>query len=128
MRRFAFQEKAWSNFIADGWTRYGLHCWVIHDMRQRRPPVKQKSARTTAKRSGCKVTVEFAPSLYAEIEKAAAVPSITRSTLIRSAVQEYLEKLHWNEFEKQLAEGYIANASQARETAEAFSGVDPNLQ
>ena len=93
-------------------------------MRQRRPPVKQKSARTTAKRSGRKVTVEFARNLYAEIEKAAAVHLITRRTLIRSALQEYPEKLHWNEFEKQLAEGYIGNASQAREAAQDFANID----
>ncbi len=83
--------------------------------------------KVAAKRAGRKVTVEFPATLYAETERATAQLSINRSTLIRSAVQEYLDKWRREEFQKQLAEGYVANASQAREIAEAFSHVDSEL-
>ena len=45
----------------------------------------------------------------------------------RPSLQEYLDKLRKKELETELAEGYIANASHARETAEAFSHVDLEL-
>jgi metal-responsive CopG/Arc/MetJ family transcriptional regulator len=94
--------------------------------------MKARRSRTKAKRSvsaraGRKVIVEFPATLYAETERATTELSINRSTLIRSAVREYLDKWHREELEKELAEGYSANASQARETAEAFSHVDSKL-
>jgi metal-responsive CopG/Arc/MetJ family transcriptional regulator len=93
--------------------------------------MKARTSRTTAKppkafahRAGRKVIVELSASLYTETEKATAQLSINRSTLIRSALEEYLDKLRKKELESELAEGYIANASHAHETAEAFSHVD----
>jgi len=86
-----------------------------------------KPAKALAHRAGRKVIVELPASLYAETEKATAQLSINRSTLIRSALQEYLDKWRKVELESELAEGYIANASQARQTAEAFSQIDSEL-
>ena len=83
--------------------------------------------RRTAPRAGRKIIVEFPATLYTATEKATSELSINRSTLIRCAVQEYLDRLRVQELEKELAEGYLANASQARETAEAFSHVDSEL-
>jgi metal-responsive CopG/Arc/MetJ family transcriptional regulator len=71
--------------------------------------------------------VEFPAALYAETERAIKQLSINRSTLIRSAVQEFLEKWHRRELEKELAEGYVANARQARAVAQDFSHVDSEL-
>ncbi len=93
-------------------------------MKPRRSP---KSRNITAKRTARKIIVEFPPALYAETKKATAGRAINRSTLIRTAVQEYLDKLRREELEKQLAEGYLANARQAGETAETFSYVDSEL-
>ncbi|MFZ0888832.1 MAG: hypothetical protein WA005_10295 [Candidatus Binataceae bacterium] len=88
---------------------------------------RTKARRIAATRAGRKVIVEFPATLYTEIEKAMTELSMNRSALIRSAVREYLDKRHREELEKELAEGYVANASQARETAEAFSHVDSEL-
>jgi metal-responsive CopG/Arc/MetJ family transcriptional regulator len=86
-----------------------------------------KPPKAFAHRAGRKVIVELPASLYAETEKAIAQLSINRSHLIRSALQEFLDKLRKKELESELADGYIANASQARQTAEAFSRVDSEL-
>jgi metal-responsive CopG/Arc/MetJ family transcriptional regulator len=86
-----------------------------------------KTPKVLVNRAGRKVIVELPASLYAETEKAITQLSINRSNLIRSAIQEYLDKLRKKELENELAEGYIANASLARETAEAFSQVDSDL-
>jgi metal-responsive CopG/Arc/MetJ family transcriptional regulator len=86
-----------------------------------------KIKRIAATRAGRKIIVEFPATLYTETEKATTELSINRSTLIRCAVREYLDKLRREELDKELAEGYVANASQARETAEAFSHVDSEL-
>jgi len=99
-------------------------------MRTRQSPAKSKTGRfkrTNTIRASRKVIVDFPADLYAATEKATGQLSINRSTLIRSAVGEYLEKLQREELEKQLAEGYIANARQARETAEAFRHVNAEL-
>ena len=93
--------------------------------RQRRARARETTA--AARRGGRKVIVEFSASLYAETERATVQLSINRSALIRSAVQEFLDKWHREELEKQMAEGYLANARQARETAQAFSHVDSEL-
>jgi metal-responsive CopG/Arc/MetJ family transcriptional regulator len=88
---------------------------------------RTKVKRMDAARAGRKVIVEFSQSLYMETEKATSELSMNRSALIRSAVREYLDKRRMQELERELAEGYLANASQARETAEAFSHVDSEL-
>jgi mRNA interferase MazF len=88
---------------------------------------RKKDKRVAAARTGRKVIVEFPATLYIETEKAKTELSMNRSTLIRSAVREYLDRWRREELENELAEGYVANASQARETAEAFSHVDSEL-
>jgi len=88
---------------------------------------RAKAAKAAARAASRKVIVEFPASLYAETERATQQLSINRSTLIRSAVREFLDKWRREELEKQLAEGYVANARQARETAQAFSRVDSEL-
>jgi metal-responsive CopG/Arc/MetJ family transcriptional regulator len=96
-------------------------------MKSRTTRRKPKLPKAFARRAGRKVIVELPASLYAETEKATTQLSINRSVLIRSALQEYLDKWRREKLEKELAEGYIANASQARETAEAFAHVDAEL-
>ena len=90
---------------------------------------RQMTARkkTIAMRASRKVIIDFPAALYAQTEAATAALSINRSTLIRSAVEDFLHRLRRDKLEKELAEGYIANASQARQTAEDFSHVDAEL-
>ncbi len=96
----------------------------MKDRKSRRTP---KPPKALAHRAGRKVIVELPAGLYAKTEKAMAQLSINRSNLIRSALQEYLDKLRKKELETELAEGYIANGFHARETAEAFSHIDLEL-
>ncbi len=102
-------------------------------MKARQSPSRPKVTKMASRRGGHnrggghKVIVEFSAALYAETERATAQLSVSRSSLIRAAVEEYLDKRRREELDKELAEGYIANASQARETAEAFSHVDSEL-
>ena len=96
-------------------------------MKTRESRTRQEATKVAARRSGHKVIVEFPADLYTETERATRYLSISRSSLIRSAVQEYLDRWRNEELEKELAEGYVANASQARETAEEFSHVDSEL-
>lgn len=96
-------------------------------MKARTSRKRPKPPKVFARRVGRKVIVELPAGLYAETEKATAQLSINRSALIRSALQEYLDKWRREKLEKELAEGYVANASQARETAEAFSHVDSEM-
>ncbi len=96
-------------------------------MRARQKRTRDKAERRIARRAGRKVIVEFPAALFAETERATRQLSINRSTLIRSAVREFLDKWQREELEKQLAEGYVANARVARETAQAFSHVDSEL-
>lgn len=84
-------------------------------------------ARAAAQPASRKVIVEFPIGLYVETEKMTSELSISRSALIRSAVQAFLGQRGREKLEKELAEGYVANASQARQTAKDFSNVDSEL-
>jgi hypothetical protein len=81
----------------------------------------------TAARPIKKVVIDFPVPLYRETEWAVNELSINRSNLIRSAVESFVADLRRQKLEKELAAGYIANASQARETAEDFAHVDADL-
>jgi len=91
------------------------------------PMAHRRASRAATKPASRKVIVEFPIGLYAATERATNELSISRSTLIRSAVQELLEKLHREKLAKELAEGYVANAREARHTAKEFSHVDSEL-
>ena len=90
-----------------------------------RPSRLQPNARKArAPRAVHKVIVEFPAALYRETARATAELATNRGTLIRTAVQEYLARLRREELENELAKGYVANASQACETAQAFADAD----
>jgi metal-responsive CopG/Arc/MetJ family transcriptional regulator len=82
------------------------------------------TGRTTGKRTAPpasrKIIVEFPAALYAATERATAELSTNRSVLVRSAVAEYLARLRREKLDHELAEGYQANAAQARRMAEEF--------
>ena len=86
-----------------------------------------KASKASIHRVGRKIIVELPAALYARTEQATSQLSVNRSALIRSALQEYLDKWQRQRLESDLAEGYIANAGHARDVAEAFSNVDAEL-
>ena len=61
-----------------------------------------------------KIIIEFPAALFAATERATAELSTSRSALIRAAVADYLARLRKEKFDAELAEGYRANALQAR--------------
>jgi metal-responsive CopG/Arc/MetJ family transcriptional regulator len=85
---------------------------------------RPRAKRISSKSRGRKIIVDFPADLYLATEKAMARLSIDRSKLIRAAVAAYLAKLHQEDLERQLAEGYLANAQQAREIAQEFEPID----
>jgi metal-responsive CopG/Arc/MetJ family transcriptional regulator len=53
--------------------------------------------------------------------------AINRSELIRRAVEQYLEALQQAKLEQELAEGYVANAAQAKSVCQEFTYVDGDI-
>jgi metal-responsive CopG/Arc/MetJ family transcriptional regulator len=89
--------------------------------------VRTRATRAAVQPASRKVIVEFPIGLYAETERMTNELSISRSALIRSALQEFLARRSRDKLERELAEGYTANAFQARQTANEFSNVDSEL-
>ncbi len=71
-----------------------------------------------------KVIIEFPEDLLKRTEEAASELSTDRSKLIRSAVEHFLNGQLKSDLERQLAEGYVANAKMDRQVAEEFAYVD----
>lgn len=74
-----------------------------------------------------RIAVEFPKPLLVRADRAGAEMSMNRSELIRRAVEHYLETLQRAKLEKDLAEGYVANAAQARIAAEELAVLDRDL-
>ncbi len=71
-----------------------------------------------------KVIVEFPSKLLERIDQAAAGLATNRSRLIRLAVEQFLANMQRRELERELAEGYRANAALDRKICEEFAYVD----
>ena len=71
-----------------------------------------------------RVVVSFPAPILKETERLTAETGITRSELIRCAVEQYLEVLNRKKLEQELAAGYVANSVLDRRIAEEFSAVD----
>jgi metal-responsive CopG/Arc/MetJ family transcriptional regulator len=74
-----------------------------------------------------RVVVDFPSPLLSRTERAVAELHTNRSALIRVAVEKYLEFLQKAKLEQALAEGYAANAAQARKSCEEFAHVDSDV-
>lgn len=74
-----------------------------------------------------RVVVQFPIALYEETRNAVNELHTNQTVLIRSAVELYLEQRKQEKLELQLAEGYAANASLARQTTEVFASVDADF-
>jgi metal-responsive CopG/Arc/MetJ family transcriptional regulator len=68
------------------------------------------------------VVVEFPVPLLNRAEEVAA--GMNRSDFIRRAVEQAVERGVKERLERELADGYIANAEQARRACEDFSALD----
>ncbi len=71
-----------------------------------------------------KVIVEFPDDLLDRTDMAASKVSTSRSAFIRSAVESYLDNARRVKLERDLAEGYQANAERDLEIAAEFAYVD----
>jgi metal-responsive CopG/Arc/MetJ family transcriptional regulator len=82
-------------------------------------------ARTMAARtSPRKIIVEFPPELFSRMDHMREEVSVNRSAFIRSAVEHYIRALERRKLEKELAEGYAANAELDAEITREFAHVD----
>jgi len=71
-----------------------------------------------------RVLVEFSDSLLKRTDEAVGKIAKNRSELIRTAVEQLLDRMEKKEFEKELAAAYAANAEMSLELAEEFAHVD----
>ena len=74
-----------------------------------------------------RVVVDFPTPLLNRAERAIAELRVNRSELIRMAVEQYLESLQRAKLERELAEGYAANAAQARIAAEELAALESDF-
>ena len=71
-----------------------------------------------------RVVVELPAPLYDRTERATRELAITRSELIRKALERYIERLRRQALARELAEGYQANAGLDRHLSDDFKSVD----
>ena len=71
-----------------------------------------------------RVLVEFPESLLKRADDVARRMDKNRSELIRTAVEQMVEKVEAKQFELELAAAYQANAQMTREMMEEFVHVD----
>lgn len=74
-----------------------------------------------------RVLVEFSESLLKSADETARQMNISRSELIRKAVEEKLQQIETRRFEQELAEAYIANAEMNLALVEEFEHVDAEV-
>jgi metal-responsive CopG/Arc/MetJ family transcriptional regulator len=71
-----------------------------------------------------RVLVEFPKSLLKRADEVAREMNVSRSELIRGAVEARLKEIEIKRFEQELAEGYLANAEMNLALLEEFKNVD----
>lgn len=74
-----------------------------------------------------RVVVDFPTPLLNRAERVVTELATNRSELIRRAVEQYLETLQQAKLERDLADGYTANAQQARHACEEFAYSDSDI-
>lgn len=84
------------------------------------PVRKGRGARTGKER----VLVEFSQDMLKRADEVAGKMNISRSELIRSAIEQRLREIETKRFEQELAAAYVANAEMNLALAEEFVHVD----
>ena len=71
-----------------------------------------------------RVLIEFPAAALRKADKAARAEGVSRSEFIRTAVEQRLEEISIEEFERELAEACIANNQRNLELVKEFEHVD----
>ncbi len=71
-----------------------------------------------------KVNVDFPKPLFEKTEQASAELKLSRSQLLRRAVEEFLARTESEKLERAIAESLVANSQADREIFEDFKYVD----
>ena len=71
-----------------------------------------------------KITVDIPRRLYEETEEVIQERHITTSMFVRDAMQRYLKVIKRKKLERELEEGYLANAELGNQIHKEFESVD----
>jgi metal-responsive CopG/Arc/MetJ family transcriptional regulator len=71
-----------------------------------------------------RVLVEFPENLLKRADEVAEEMKMSRSELIRTALERRIQEFRTEKFEQELAEGYLVNAEMNRDLVEEFKHVD----
>ena len=74
-----------------------------------------------------RVVIDFPEPLFEATEHAANELAINRSSLIRKAVEQFLAEMDRRKLEKELEEGYLANAASSLAVANELMGAETDL-
>jgi len=74
-----------------------------------------------------RVVIDFPESLFEATDEAANKLAINRSSLIRTAVEQFLAARERQKLEKELEARYMANAASALATANDLPGAETDL-
>ncbi len=74
-----------------------------------------------------KITVDIPRDLYEQAEEVVTERHITRSVFVREALERHLENIKQAKLERELEEGYIANAAVGDQIHSEFEYVDAEL-
>ena len=74
-----------------------------------------------------RVVIDFPEPLFEATDHAASELAINRSSLIRKAVEQFLAAMDREKLEKELEEGYLANAASALVVANELMGAETDL-
>lgn len=75
-----------------------------------------------------KITVDIPRSLYEETEAIVHEREISTSVFVREAMERYLRYIRHKKLEKDLEEGYLANASLTRQIHAEFALADADQE
>ena len=88
---------------------------------------RKRLARSSAKEAGersVKIAIDLPASLFRKTEKAVSELSTNRSSLVRAALDMFLQKLERDKLEREIADSFSANQDLDRQLLEDFKHVD----
>jgi Arc/MetJ-type ribon-helix-helix transcriptional regulator len=85
---------------------------------------KKTSCRMSAPTRAKKITVDIPRPLYEAAEEVTAERHITTSDFVREAMERYLDDIRSAKLQRELEEGYIANARLGDQIHKEFDFVD----
>lgn len=71
-----------------------------------------------------RINLDLPYSQFTEMAKIIDTMKTNLSDFVREAIRKHIERIKWEELEKELAEGYIANAELDLKTCDDFKYVD----